>query len=73
MLCIDNTIRSRSMSGQDNKDNENVNLVEELEKREVGVKDIFEFYAGVEAVYAASLKALEEENNSLVATSTNNR
>jgi len=61
------------MSGQDNKDNENVNLVEELEKREVGVKDIFEFYAGVEAVYAASLKALEEENNSLVATSTNNR
>lgn len=61
------------MSNQDNQDNENINLIEELEKREVGVKEIFEFYAGVEAVYAASLKALEEENTSLIATSTNNR
>ena len=55
------------------QDNENINLIEELEKREAGVKELFEFYAGVETVYAASIKALEEGNTSLVSTSTNNR
>ena len=56
-----------------NQDNENINLIEELEKREAGVKELFEFYAGVETVYAASIKALEEGNTSLVSNSTNNR
>lgn len=56
-----------------NQDDENIKLLEELEKREVGVKEIFEFYAGIEAVYAASIKALEEGKTSLVSTSTNNR
>jgi len=55
-----------------NKDKENVNLLEELEKREVGVKDLFEFYVGVEMVYAASIKALDEGNISVVSNSANN-
>ena len=54
------------------KDVENVNLIQELEEREAGVKDVFEFYAGVETVYAASIKALEEGNTSLVSNSANN-
>jgi len=54
------------------KDTENVNLVQELEKREAGVKDLFEFYVGVETVYAASIKALEEGNVSVVSNSANN-
>ncbi len=56
-----------------NKDNENETLVKELEKREAGVKDLFEFYAGVEAVYAASIKALEEGTTALVTNSANRR
>ena len=55
------------------KDQENVDLVEELEKREAGVKDLFDFYAGVEAVYAASIRALEEGNTSVVSSSANNK
>lgn len=55
------------------KDQENVDLVEELEKREAGVKELFDFYAGVETVYAASIKALEEGNASVVSSSANNR
>ena len=55
-----------------NKDKENVNLLEELEKRAVGVKDLFEFYVGVEMVYAASIKALDEGNISVVSNSANN-
>ena len=55
-----------------NKDKENINLIEELEKREVGVKDLFEFYVGIETVYAASIKALEEGNISVVSNSANN-
>jgi hypothetical protein len=62
------------MSNKDNsKDNENVNLVKELENREAGVKELFEFYAGVEAVYAASIKALEEGNISLVSNAANHK
>ena len=56
-----------------NKDEENVKLIEELEKREAGVKDLFEFYTGVETVYAAYIKALEEGNTSLVSNSANNK
>ncbi len=55
------------------KDNENVNLIEELEKREAGVTDLFKFYAGIEAVYAASIKALEEGHITLVSNSANNK
>ncbi len=55
------------------QDSQNIKLIEELEKREAGVKELFEFYAGIETVYAASIKALEEGHTSLVSTSTNNR
>jgi hypothetical protein len=55
-----------------NKDQENVDLVEELEKKEAGVKELFDFYAGVETVYAASIRALGEENTSTVSSSANN-
>jgi len=55
------------------QDNENINLIEELEKREAGVKELYEFYAGIETVYAASIKALEDGNTSLASTSTNNK
>ncbi len=53
------------------KDHENANMIEELEKREAGVTDLFEFYAGIEAVYAASLTALEEGHITLVSNSAN--
>lgn len=56
-----------------NKDNENETLIKELEEREAGVKDLFEFYAGVEAVYTASIKALEEGSTALVTDSANRR
>jgi hypothetical protein len=55
------------------KDNENVGLIKELEKREAGVTELFEFYAGIEAVYAASIKALEEGQITLVTNSANNK
>ena len=55
-----------------NKDNENKKLVEEFEKGEVGVKELLEFYDGVETVYAASIKAMEEEPTTSVSNSANN-
>lgn len=55
------------------KDTENIKLIADLDKREAGVKDLFEFYIGVETVYAASIKALEEGNISVVANSANNK
>jgi hypothetical protein len=55
------------------KDNENVGLIEELEKREAGVTELFEFYAGIEAVYAASIRALEAGHVSTVSNSANNK
>lgn len=54
------------------KDQENEALVETLEQSEAGVTDLFEFYAGVEAIYAASIRALEEGNTTLASNSTNN-
>ncbi len=56
-----------------NKDSENLGLIEELEIREAGVKDLFEFYAGVETVYAASIRALEQGSTSVVSSSANNK
>lgn len=46
-------------------------LEETLERREAGVADLFEFYARVEAVYAASIKALEEGQTTITSNSTN--
>ncbi|MFH1087001.1 MAG: hypothetical protein V1737_00265 [Chloroflexota bacterium] len=56
-----------------NKDEENLKLVEELERREAGVRDLFEFYVGVETVYGASVVALEEGNISVVSNSANGK
>jgi hypothetical protein len=54
-----------------NKDRENEALVATFEKREAGVMDLFEFYAGIETVYAASVKALEEGHTDITSNSTN--
>lgn len=53
------------------KDQENEALVETLEQSEAGVTDLFEFYAGIEAVYAASIQALKEGHTALASNSTN--
>ena len=45
----------------------------ELEQREAGVKELYEFYTGLETIYAASVKALEEENVSFVTNNANNK
>ena len=55
------------------KDQENEALVETLEQTEAGVMDLFEFYAGVEAVYTASIQALEEGQTAMASDSTNRR
>jgi hypothetical protein len=55
------------------KDSENVELVDKLEKREAGVKELYEFYVGVETIYASSIKALEEEQTTSNANSANYR
>lgn len=54
-----------------NKDRENEALMATFEKREAGVIDLFEFYAGIETVYAASVKAMEEGHTSITSNSTN--
>jgi hypothetical protein len=46
-------------------------LEETLKKREAGVTDLLEFYASIEAVYAASIKALEEERTAMSSNATN--
>jgi hypothetical protein len=56
-----------------NIDNENASLIKELEKKEAGVKELFEFYAGVETVYAASIKALEQNDTLLLTDTTNDK
>ena len=53
------------------KEQEKKALEETLERREAGVIDLFEFYASVEAVYAASIKALEEGQTAMTSNSTN--
>ncbi len=55
------------------EDNENAGLIAQFEKREPGVSELLEFYAGVETVYAASIRALVEVDICLVASSANNR
>ena len=54
------------------KDSENVALLEDLENREVGTKELFEFYAGIETIYVNSIQALEAIQISKVSTSANN-
>jgi hypothetical protein len=54
-----------------NKDRENEAFLATFEKREPGVIDLFEFYAGIESVYAASVKALEEGHTAITSSSTN--
>lgn len=53
------------------KDQENEALVETLEQSEAGVTDLFEFYAGVEAIYAACIQALEEGHTAMASDSSN--
>lgn len=55
------------------KDSENLDFIEESEIREAGVKELFEFYAGVEMAYTASMRALEEGSTSVVSSSANNK
>lgn len=53
------------------KDQENEALVQTLKKSEAGVTELFELYAGVEAVYAASIQALEEGHTAMTTNYTN--
>ena len=53
------------------KEEEKKALEETLERREAGVTDLFELYASVEAVYAASIKAFEEGQTAMASNSTN--
>jgi len=53
------------------KDQENEAIVETLEQREAGVTELLELYAAIEAVYAVSVRALEEGHTSMASTSTN--
>ncbi|MBI4200622.1 MAG: hypothetical protein HY535_09155 [Chloroflexi bacterium] len=53
------------------KEQEKRALEQALEQREAGVTDLFEFYASVEAVYAASVKAMEEGQTAMASNSTN--
>lgn len=55
----------------DTKDRENEALLEALEQREAGVADLLQFYAGVEAVYAASIKAIQEGCTAMSSNTTN--
>lgn len=56
-----------------NRDNENLILVKELEKREAGVNELFDFYIGVETVYASSVKALVEAQITTVSNNANHK
>lgn len=53
------------------KDQENEALLAKLEQSEAGVIDLFELYADVEAVYAASMQALQEGRTVMASNSTN--
>jgi hypothetical protein len=53
------------------KDKENQLLMATFKEREPGVTDLFEFYAGIESVYAATVKALEEGHTTTTSSSTN--
>ena len=53
------------------RDQENEALMETLEKSEAGVADVFAFYVGIEAVYAASVQALEQGEMALASDATN--
>lgn len=55
----------------DVKDQENEALLETFEQREAGVADLLQFYAGVEAVYAASIKAIQEGYTAMTSNTTN--
>jgi hypothetical protein len=53
------------------KNQENLDLLSQLETREAGVADLFEFYARLEEVYSAASKALEEPSAGATSNSTN--
>lgn len=53
------------------KSQENLDLLRQLETREAGVADLFEFYARVEEVYTAASKAFEEPFAGATSNSTN--
>ena len=50
---------------------ENQALTEQFQSREAGVIDLFEFYARLEAVYAAASKALEQSQIGTASNSAN--
>jgi hypothetical protein len=54
-----------------NKDRENEAFVATFEEGEAGVRDLFEFYAGIESIYATSVKVLEESLPVVTSNSTN--
>ena len=55
----------------DTKDRENQAFLETLEQREPGVTDLMQLYAGVEAVYAASIQAFPQGSIPTASNTTN--
>ena len=55
------------------KDREAQALVTQLEEREAGVADLFEFYVRLEGVYASASKATEQTPLDRTSNSTNQR
>ncbi len=53
------------------KNEENLDLLTQLDKREAGVADLYEFYARIERVYTAASKAFEEPSAGVTSNSTN--
>jgi hypothetical protein len=53
------------------KEQENLDLLRQLETREAGVADLYEFYARIEKVYTAASKAFEEPSMDVTSNSTN--
>ncbi len=53
------------------KNQENLDLLSQLETREAGVADLFEFYLRLEEVYSAASKAFEEPSTGVTSNSTN--
>jgi hypothetical protein len=52
------------------KQQENLDLLTQLETREAGVADLYEFYARIEKVYTAASKAFEEPSMDATSDST---
>jgi hypothetical protein len=55
------------------RDEENKEMQKQLEEREAGVAELFEFYSRIEAIYTSTLKALEEGQTVRTRAATNFR